>query len=83
MLFGSKMTYIIRKKNSPYYVKDMTQKIDANFEISRWETTFTDVKDLIVLRIKGKEEALKKLALLKEIFPKEQMDFELEKANEK
>ncbi len=77
------MTYIIRKKNSPYYVKDMTQKIDGNFEILRWETSFTDVKDFIVLKIKGKKEALEKIALLKSIFPKEQMDFELEKANEK
>ena len=77
------MTYIIRKKNSPYYVKDMTQKIDANFEVLRWETSFTDVKDFIVLKIKGKKEALEKIALLKSIFPKEQMDFELEKANEK
>lgn len=72
------MTYIIRKKNSPYYVKDMTQKIDANFEVLRWETSFTDVKDFIVLKIKGKKEALEKIALLKSIFPKEQMDFELE-----
>jgi hypothetical protein len=77
------MTYIIRKKNSPYYVKDMTQKVDGNFEILRWETSFTDVKDFIVLKIKGKKEALEKIALLKSIFPKEQMDFELEKANEK
>lgn len=72
------MTYIIRKKNSPYYVKDMTQKIDANFEVLRWETSFTDVKDFIVLKIKGKKEALEKITLLKSIFPKEQMDFELE-----
>lgn len=72
------MTYIIRKKNSPYYVKDMTQKVDGNFEILRWETSFTDVKDFIVLKIKGKKEALEKIALLKNIFPKEQMDFELE-----
>lgn len=77
------MTYIIRKKNSPYYVKDMTQKVDGNFEILRWETSFTDVKDFIVLKLKGKKEALEKIALLKSIFPKEQMDFELEKANEK
>lgn len=77
------MTYIIRKKNSPYYVKDMTQKVDGNFEILHWETSFTDVKDFIVLKIKGKKEALEKIALLKSIFPKEQMDFELEKANEK
>ena len=75
------MTYIIRKKNSPYYVKDMTQKVDG--EVLRWETSFTDVKDFIVLKIKGKKEALEKMALLKSIFPKEQMDFELEKANEK
>jgi len=72
------MTYIIRKKNSPYYVKDMTQKISGNFEFLRWETSFTDVKDFIVLKIKGKKEALEKIALLKSIFPKEQMDFELE-----
>lgn len=77
------MTYIIRKKNSPYYVKDMTQKVDANFEVLHWETSFTDVKDFIVLKIKGKKEALEKIALLKSIFPKEQMDFELEKVNEK
>ena len=77
------MTYIIHKKNSPYYVKDMTQKVDGNFEILRWETSFTDVKDFIILKIKGKKEALEKIALLKSIFPKEQMDFELEKANEK
>lgn len=83
MLFGKKMTYIIRKKNSPYYVKDMTQKVDGNFEILRWETSFTDVKDFIVLKLKGKKEALEKIALLKSIFPKEQMDFELERANEK
>ena len=72
------MTYIIRKKNSPYYVKDMTQKIDANFEVLRWETSFTDVKDFIILKIKGKKEALEKITLLKSIFSKEQMDFELE-----
>ena len=72
------MIYIIRKKNSPYYVKDMTQKVDGNFEILRWETSFTDVKDFIVLKIKGKKEALEKIVLLKSIFPKEQMDFELE-----
>lgn len=77
------MTYIIRKKNSPYYVKDMTQKVDANFEVLHWETSFTDVKDFIVLKIKGKKEALEKIALLKSIFPKKQMDFELEKVNEK
>lgn len=82
MLFGKKMTYIIRKKNSPYYVKDMTQKVDGNFD-ARWETSFTDVKDFIVLKLRGKKEALEKMALLKSIFPKEQMDFELEKANEK
>ena len=40
------MTYIIRKKNSPYYVKDMTRKVDGNFEFLHWETSFTDVKDL-------------------------------------
>ena len=72
------MTYIIRKKNSPYYVKDMTQKVSGNFEFLRWETSFTDVKDFIILKIKGKKEALEKIALLKSIFPKEQMDFELE-----
>lgn len=72
------MIYIIRKKNSPYYVKDMTQKVSGNFEFLRWETSFTDVKDFIVLKIKGKKEALEKIALLKSIFPKEQMDFELE-----
>lgn len=77
------MTYIIRKKNSPYYVKDMTQKVDANFEVLRWETSFTDVKDFIVLKIKGKKEALEKIALLKSIFPKEQMDFELESYGKK
>lgn len=77
MLFGKKMNYIIRKKNSPYYVKDMTQKVDANFDV-RWETSFTDVKDFIVLKLKGKKEALEKMALLKSIFPKEQMDFEIE-----
>ena len=47
MLSGNKMNYIIRKKNSPYYVKDMTQKVDGNFEFLRWETSFTDVKDFI------------------------------------
>lgn len=72
------MTYIIRKKNSPYYVKDMTQKVDGNFEILRWETSFTDVKDFIILKIKGKKEALEKIALLKSIFPKEQMEFKIE-----
>lgn len=77
-LFGRKMNYIIRKKNSPYYVKDMTQKVDGNFEFLHWDIFFTDVKDFIVLKIKGKKEALEKLVLLKSIFPKEQMDFELE-----
>ena len=72
------MTYIIRKKNSPYYVKDMTQKVDGNFETLRWETSFTDVKDFIILKIKGKKEALEKLALLKSIFPKEHMEFKIE-----
>ena len=72
------MTYIIRKKNSPYYVKDMTQKVDGNFETFRWETSFTDVKDFIILIIKGKKEALEKLALLKSIFLKEHMEFEVE-----
>lgn len=71
------MTYIIRKKNSPYYVKDMTQKVDGNFEFY-WETSFTDVKDFIVLKIKVKKEALEKLALLKSIFLKEHMEFEIE-----
>lgn len=78
MLFGRKMTYIIRKKNSPYYIKDMTQKVDGNFEFLYWDMSFTDVKDLIVLKIKGKKEAFEKLALLKSIFPKEHMDFEIE-----
>ena len=77
MLFGKKMTYIIRKKNSPYFVKDMTQKVDGNFEV-HWETSFTDVKDFIVLKLKGKKEALEKMALLKRIFPKEQMEFKIE-----
>lgn len=72
------MTYIIRKKNSPYYVKDMTQKVDGNFETLRWETSFTDVKDFIILKIKVKKEALEKLALLKSIFLKEHMEFEIE-----
>lgn len=71
------MTYIIRKKNSPYYVKDIIQKVDGNFEF-HWETSFTDVKDFIVLKIKVKKEALEKLALLKSIFPKEHMEFEIE-----
>lgn len=71
------MTYIIRKKNSPYYVKDMTQKVDGNLEF-HWETSFTDVKDFIVLKIKVKKEALEKLALLKSIFLKEHMEFEIE-----
>ena len=62
-LSGRKMNYIIRKKNSPYYIKDMTQKVDGNFETLRWETSFTDVKDFIILIIKGKKEALEKLAL--------------------
>ena len=77
-LFGRKMNYIIRKKNSPYYVKDMIQKVDGNFETLHWETSFTDVKDFIILKIKGKKEAIKKLALLKSIFPKEHMEFEIE-----
>ena len=77
------MNYIIRKKNSPYYIKDITQKVDGNFETLCWETSFTDVKDFIILKIKRKKEALEKLALLKSIFPKEHMDFELEKDNEK
>lgn len=67
MLFGNKMNYIIRKKNSPYYIKDIIQKVDGNFEF-HWETSFTDVKDFIVLKIKVKKEALEKLALLKSIF---------------
>lgn len=58
MLFGKKMTYIIRKKNSPYFVKDMTQKVDGNFDV-RWETSFTDVKDFIILKLKGKKKHLK------------------------
>ena len=78
MLFGRNMNYIIRKKNSPYYIKDMTQKVDGNFETLRWETSFTDVKDFIILKIKGKKEALEKLALLKSIFPKEHMEFKIE-----
>ena len=77
-LFGNKMNYIIRKKNSPYYIKDITQKVDGNFETLRWETSFTDVKDFIILKIKGKKEALEKLALLKSIFPKEHMEFKIE-----
>lgn len=72
------MTYIIRKKNSPYYVKDIIQKVDGNFETLRWETSFTDVKDFIILKIKRKKEALEKLALLKSIFPKEHMEFKIE-----
>lgn len=77
MLFGNKMNYIIRKKNSPYYIKDIIQKVDGNFEF-HWETSFTDVKDFIVLKIKVKKEALEKLALLKSIFLKEHMEFEIE-----
>lgn len=77
-LSGRKMNYIIRKKNSPYYIKDMTQKVDGNFETLRWETSFTDVKDFIILKIKGKKEALEKLALLKSIFSKEHMEFKIE-----
>ena len=77
-LSGRKMNYIIRKKNSPYYIKDIIQKVDGNFETLRWETSFTDVKDFIILKIKGKKEALEKLALLKSIFPKEHMEFKIE-----
>ena len=77
-LFGNKMNYIIRKNNSPYYIKDITQKVDGNFETLCWETSFTDVKDFIILKIKGKKEALEKLALLKSIFPKEHMEFKIE-----
>ena len=77
-LFGRKMNYIIRKKNSPYYIKDIIQKVDGNFETLRWETSFTDVKDFIILKIKRKKEALEKLALLKSIFPKEHMEFKIE-----
>ena len=77
-LFGRNMNYIIRKKNSPYYIKDMTQIVNGNFKTLHWETSFTDVKDFIILKIKGKKEALEKLALLKSIFPKEHMDFEIE-----
>lgn len=72
------MNYIIRKKNSPYYIKDIIQKVDGNFETLRWETSFTDVKDFIILKIKRKKEALEKLALLKSIFPKEHMEFKIE-----
>ena len=72
------MNYIIRKKNSPYYIKDMTQKVNGDFETLHWETSFTDVKDFIILKIKGKKEALEKLALLKSIFPKEHMEFKIE-----
>lgn len=78
MLFGRKMTYIIRKKNSPYFVRSMTPLVDPNFEHQRWKVIFTDVKDLIELKIKGKKEALEKLTQLKETFPKEQMEFEIE-----
>ena len=77
-LFGRNMNYIIRKKNSPYYIKDMTQIVNGNFEFLHWETSFTDVKDFIILKIKGKKEALEKLALLKSIFPKEHMEFKIE-----
>lgn len=72
------MNYIIRKKNSPYYIKDIIQKVDGNFETLHWETSFTDVKDFIILKIKRKKEALEKLALLKSIFPKEYMEFKIE-----
>ena len=77
-LFGRNMNYIIRKKNSPYYIKDMTQIVNGNFKTLHWETSFTDVKDFIILKIKGKKEALEKLALLKSIFPKEHMEFKIE-----
>ena len=77
-LFGDKMNYIIRKKNSPYYIKDITQRVDGNFETLCWETSFTNIKDFIIQKIKGKKEALEKLALLKSIFPKEHMEFKIE-----
>lgn len=56
----------------------MTQIVNGNFKTLHWETSFTDVKDFIVLKIKGKKEALEKLALLKSIFLKEHMEFEIE-----
>ena len=84
MLFGRrKMIYIIRKKNSPYYIRNITKTIDANYENLKIDATFTDVKDLIELKIQGKNEAIKTLNLLKNTYPKEQMEFELEKLNGK
>lgn len=79
MLFGKdKMSYIIRKKDSPYYVRDMKEIIDANFDIVRWETTFTDVKKLITLKIKNRKDALNKIKILKETFPLD-IGFEIER----
>ncbi len=79
MLFGKdKMSYIIRKKDSPYYVRDMKEIIDANFDIVRWETTFTDVKKLITLKIKNRKDALNKIKILKETFPLD-IRFEIER----
>jgi len=77
------MIYIIRKKNSPYYIRNITKTIDANYENLKIDATFTDVKDLIELKIQGKNEAIKTLNLLKNTYPKEQMEFELEKLNGK
>lgn len=83
MLFGrDKMNYIIHKKDSPYYVRDMKKIIDANFDIVRWETTFTDVKKLITLKIKNRKDALNKIKILKETFPLG-IGFEIERDDRK
>ncbi len=81
MLFGKNMIYIIKKKDSPYYVKNIIKKLDGNFTESL-DITFTDVKDLIEAKFKNKTQALENLSLLKKQYLLRSIDFELKKLNE-
>lgn len=78
-LFGSKqMSYIIRKKDSPYYVRKVEKIFDANYDMNS-KVIFTDVKDLIELKLKTKKLAEEELKKIKSLFPKGMIDFEIEK----
>lgn len=56
--------YVIKKKNSPYYVRSVDDSVNYEVEISYLTAKFTDVLDFIELKFKLKRDALRMAAEL-------------------
>lgn len=56
--------YVIKKKDSPYYVKSVDDSVSYAIEISYLTAKFTDVPEFIELKFKLKRDALQMASTL-------------------